>query len=879
MRSACGAGCRGWPFLAPAARAPGLGLALALGLSLVSCAFEPDGAQPAAHREGPEGRGRIAPLEELGHRENGALDDVQTDVGRLLAGASTARPPVILITIDTLRADRLSSYGSDRVETPHIDRLADEGVRFANASSTVPFTLPAHSSIMTGLYPPSHGVRENVGYVLGAEQVTLAERFRDAGYRTGGFVSAFVLDGRWGIGRGFDTYVDDFDLDSMAGANLGSVQRPGPETIAHALEWLDEAVPSGDPDGEAGPGRPDPAPLKRLAEQVGGGDGGSRRPVPSGAGAGGGEADDNAGGTAEPPPFFLWLHLFDPHDPYEPPEPFRSEYEGRPYDGEVAYTDSLIGDFRNALEQRGLFDESVVVLTADHGEGLGDHGESYHGFFVYDSTVHVPLIVRLPGGTEGGRVVTDAVSHVDIAPTLAELLDLAGTGAVQGRSLLPSMQGLQEPDPGRGVYAESFYALDHYGWAPLRSLRTADYKYIETPDPELYALLEDPDELTNVLLERRDVSRELRAEALELAAELDRAAPEANPEPDLDEEALAQLRALGYLAGRGAAERGASDEPRADAKTKAHLHRAIMRAQSAFGSGDNEAAADELRAALAEDDGLLDAHQLLGTITLLAGDPEPATSHFQRALALDPEHRQSLLGLANAYHELGRVDEAIVGYRRLLEVAGRDSKATMALARIHVERGELSRAEEVLAAAAEGREPPPVVTNKLGEVMALLGRHGEAEAKFRQAIATNPELGEAHYNLAVLLDEAGRPFEAVATYRRAAELRPRDHRPRFNLGRLHGRLGRPLDEIEAYRDAVAAAPDFARGYFHLAKALMDTGSGLREAEDIVRRGLDLEPTGEDGALGYFVLADILNRLGRRGEERQALARGQELLQR
>ena len=799
MRSASGACCRGWPFLAPAA----------LVLGLVSCAPEPGDAPPSA---------------------------VRADVGRLLAGASTARPPVILITIDTLRADRLSSYGSEGVATPHMDRLAAEGIRFANASSTVPFTLPAHSSIMTGLYPPSHGVRENVGYVLGADRATLSERFRAAGYRTGGFVSAFVLDARWGIGRGFDTYVDDFDLDSMAGANLGSVQRPGPETIAHALEWLDETASSDD------------------------------------------RVDDDAGDASGQPPFFLWLHLFDPHDPYEPPEPFRSEYEGRPYDGEVAYTDSLIGDFRSALEQLGLFDEAVVVLTADHGEGLGDHGESYHGFFVYDSTVHVPLIVRLPGGAEGGRVVTDAVSHVDIAPTLAELLDLSGTGAEQGRSLLPSMQGLVEAEPGRGVYAESFYALDHYGWAPLRSLRTADYKYIETPDPELYALLEDPAELTNLLLERRDVARELRSAALELAAELDSAAPEATPEPDLDEEALAQLRALGYLAGRGAAARDPADGQRADAKTKAHLHRAIMRAQSAFGSGDDEAAADELRAALAEDGGLLDAHQLLGTITLLGGDPEPATSHFRRALALDPEHRQSLLGLANAYQELGRVDEAIVGYRRLLEVAGQDSKATMALARIHVERGELSLAEEVLAAAAEGRDPPPIVTNKLGEVNALLGRRGEAEARFRQALAANPELGEAHYNLAVLLDEAGKPFEAVATYQRAAELRPRDHRPRFNLGRLHGRLGRPHDEIEAYRDAVDAAPDFARGYFHLAKALMDTGSDLAEAEAVARRGLDLEPAGEDGALGYFVLADILNRLGRPVEERQALARGRELLQ-
>ena len=809
MRSASGAGCNAaFRVLVPAS---------VLALGVFACAVEPEDGPPAS---------------------------VEADVERLLGGASTRQPPVVLITIDTLRADRLSSYGSDRVATPHIDRLAAEGVRFANASSTVPFTLPAHSSIMTGLYPPSHGVRENVGYVLAPELVTLAERFRDAGYRTGGFVSAFVLDARWGIGRGFDTYVDDFDLDAMAGANLGSVQRVGSETIAHALAWLDEW-------------------LGAATAAAGSEDAGS--------------PDGPAVFAEGPPPFFLWLHLFDPHDPYEPPEPFRSEYAGRPYDGEVAYTDSLIGDFRSALEQRGLFDGSVVVLTSDHGEGLGDHGESYHGFFVYDSTVHVPLVVRLPGGTEGGRLVAEAVSHVDIAPTLIELLDLDGAGALQGRSLLPDMQGLVDPLAGRGVYAESFYALDHYGWAPLRSLRTAEHKYIEAPEPELYALRQDPGELANVLLEQRDLSRRLREEALELSAELDRAAPSASAEPDLDEDTLAQLRALGYLAGRGAAGRGDADSPRADPKNKAHLHRAIMRAQSAFGAGDEDAAAAELRAALSEDEGLLDAHQLLGTITLLAGDPEPAIGHFRSALALDPEHRQSLLGLANAYRELGRIDEAVVGYRRLLEVAGQDAKATMALARIHVDRGELSEAEQVLAAAAEGREPPAVVTNKQGEVMALLGRSGAAEERFRQAISSNPELGEAHFNLAVLLDESGRMEEAIAAYRQAAELRPRDHRPRFNLGRLHGRQGRADLQIEAYRGAVEAAPDFALGYFHLAKALMDHGRDLEEAETFARRGLESEPTGRDGALGYFVLADILNRLGRPVEERQALARGQELL--
>ena len=278
-------------------------------------------------------------------------------VGRPAARLPWARRPdaaanVILITLDTLRSDRLSCYGSKTVDTPNIDAFAAEGVRFTNAASTVPLTLPAHASIMTGLYPPGHGVRENVGLVLDARIPTLAELLGRSGWATAGFVSAFVLDHRWGIGRGFDRYFDDFDLGGLETANVanvGSVQRDGADTVAAAVRWLD----------------------KRPAGR----------------------------------PFFLWLHLYDPHDPYAPKEPFRSRHPGRPYDAEVAYTDSLVGEFRRALGERRLLEDSLVVVTSDHGEGLGDHGETLHGFFVYDTTIHVALIVKPPAGLRAGRVV------------------------------------------------------------------------------------------------------------------------------------------------------------------------------------------------------------------------------------------------------------------------------------------------------------------------------------------------------------------------------------------------------------------------------------------------------------------------------------------
>ena len=283
---------------------------------------------------------------------------------------------VVLVTIDTLRADRLSSYGSKQVSTPHMDRLAREGVRFSNAATTVPFTLPAHSSIMTGAYPPFHGVRENVGYSLDDSLPTLAEELSAGGWATAGFVSAFVLDSRWGIGRGFDHYRDDFQLDpNEPSVNVGQVQHEGTDTIEKAHAWLDQPRDA---------------------------------------------------------PFFLWVHLFEPHDPYTPPEPYRSRYPDRTYDAEVAYTDSLVGLLREGLESRGVLDDSVFVLTSDHGEGLGQHGEGFHGYFIYDSTVRVPLILRLPFGELAGQVVDEAVSHVDILPTVL---------SIAGRDVPPDVQG------------------------------------------------------------------------------------------------------------------------------------------------------------------------------------------------------------------------------------------------------------------------------------------------------------------------------------------------------------------------------------------------------------------------------------------------------
>jgi len=726
---------------------------------------------------------------------------------------------LVLVTLDTVRADRLPAYGYDGIATPALDALAREGVRFAQAATTVPFTLPAHASMLTGVYPPRHGVRENVGFALGGEPPTVAERLREAGYATAAFVSAFVLDSRWGIGRGFETYHDDFDPQLVASANLAAAQRDGAETVAAATAWLD-ARPAGRP-------------------------------------------------------FFLWLHLYDAHDPYTPPAPYAARYPGRPYEAEIAYVDELVGRFRAALEARGLLAATALAVTADHGEGLGEHREQFHGFFVYDATVRVPLLLRLPGGELAGRVVSTAVSHVDLAPTLLELAGQPPAAGLDGESLLAV--AASPDDPERAVYAESLYPLLHYGWAPLRALRSGTRKWIEAPEPELYLHAEDAGETRNRIDSDRRSAVAMRRELATLRERLEASAAAAARPADLDPETLAQLAALGYVAGQGGlspADEG--DAERADPKGRIELHHAVMAAQSALGAGDRAAARRELERVAREDPGVLDAHQMLGSLAAEEERWEEAATAFRRALALDSEHKASLFGLANAYRRLGRADEALVGFERLLALAPHDSKAGVAAADLLVARGERKRAIALLESVAAGRDAAPILANQLGELLVADGRPGEARAAFERALAANPELVQPQFNLGVLAEEAGDAAGAERRYQAAVERAPKHFQALFNLGRLAGARGDRARQQELWEAALAANPDFVRGYYYLAKLLMDAGGDLARAEALTRDGLARDAEHAAGPLGYYLLADLLHRSGRSREAEAAVARAREI---
>jgi len=366
--------------------------------------------------------------------------------------APTVEPgtPVVLISIDTLRSDRLPAYGYGGVATPAIDRLASDGVVFDSAFSHSPLTLPSHVSILTGLLPSEHRVRDNVGYPLESAGMPLLQRVLQAsGYRTGGFVSSFVLRRDSGLADGFDAYDDGIEL--TAAASMASLQRPGGETLERASAWLD---------------------------------------------------------TVAADPFLLFFHVYEPHSPYTPPEPFASRFAS-PYDGEVATADDIVGRLFDRLDALGLYDRSLILLFSDHGEGLGQHGEQEHGVFLYRTTLQVPLILKLPGSTYGGSRIGSTVQLADLAPTVVDLLGLEPEPRHIGRPLLAALDGSVEERP---VYSETFYPRLHFGWSELFSVVDGRHHFIDAPEPELYDLVDDPDEMNNIVGSRPDLQDGFAAE-------------------------------------------------------------------------------------------------------------------------------------------------------------------------------------------------------------------------------------------------------------------------------------------------------------------------------------------------------------------------------
>jgi len=701
------------------------------------------------------------------------------------AGSGPATDPaanVLLITLDTTRADHIGTYGYRKIETPALDALAREGVRFDQAISSIPLTLPAHCSILTGSLPIHHRVRDNGGFFLGKEQTTLAEVLGERGFATAAFVGAFVVNRHWGIDQGFATYDDEFGPeDPRAAADLHE-QRDGAEVADHALRWWDE-----------NPGRH----------------------------------------------FFVWLHFYDPHYPYEPKGYFAAQYPERPYDGEIAYTDFQVGRVVEYLKKKGLLDSTLIVVVGDHGEGLDEHGEPDHGIFLYDATLRVPLIVRAPRGAYRGAVGS-VVRDMDVMPTILDYLEIPAPTAVRGKSMLPLMAGRPEKDE-RYAYGETAYVRYHYGWKDLTSLRSARYKYIELPRPELYDLKNDPGETVNLVAERPETAEDLRGIIAEFRREAGTGAEVQQPEA-MDPETLARLQSLGYL---GATAK-VSEDSLADPKDKREVLDVLIRASRETGAALKsrrfaEAAATVERAISLEPN-FMDGYQFLGTLYLKLGRPDDAIAALKKILDVNPESIQARMALAKCHMAKRDYRTALGLAESVIAKTPTYVAAYYAAADALAEMGRYGEAIESMRRLGEARPDAKIAQYEIGRFLLREGKIDDARRQIQKALEIEPKIRSAHFNLALIAEQRGDKDLAVQEYEKEIALFPTNVEALTNLGILRMQRGEIPLGIETFERLVAADPDSPAGYYLFARASIQGGRLDERVVGAARKAAQLDPS-------------------------------------
>ena len=671
-------------------------------------------------------------------------------VSAATANARKAQPNVILITIDTVRADHLGCYGAKNIQTPTLDALGREGIVFERAIAQVPLTWPSHAAILTGLYPFQNGVQDFTGQPLDARFRSIVQAFKQHGYATGAVVSAFVLDRSWGLARGFDFYDDAFAPEAFAKRDLGLVDRRAGESVDRALSWL-----------KKNPRRP----------------------------------------------FFFWLHLYDPHSPYDPPEPYHSQYQGHLYDGEIAYADHELGRFIAWLKQNHLYDPSLIVFLSDHGESLGEHGEHEHGFFVYNATVHIPLIVKLPAGSRvrPGRV-SRPVETTSVAPTLMQAAGFHDVVEAQFSSHGLFETSAQTDDT---AYSETFYPFSSFGWSPLHALETSRYHYVDAPQPELYDLAADPEETNNVAAQQTGTLAVLKDKLQALLGKhpytpVDDKKSASNSA--LSPDAIEKLRTLGYVAYRSPVSAAALAAGLADPKEKAPEFNSILEAEDALQRRQDDQADALLRKVQEQDANLYVIPFLLGESAVRRENWEEAADQLQRCLKLNPHFDNAMTGLARALSKLGRLEEAKSWLRKALDANPQNYRAwyetgllevssNPALAQADYQRTvtiqpnfspgqrELGLAlfnEKKYGVAAVHLEKALVLglddahmRNFLGICYSQTHQLSKAAREHERAIELNPSLAEAHLNLAYDYQLQRHVEAARKQYETACKLEPR----------------------------------------------------------------------------------------------------------
>jgi arylsulfatase A-like enzyme/cytochrome c-type biogenesis protein CcmH/NrfG len=607
--------------------------------------------------------------------------------------AAPLRPlNVVVVTIDTLRADRLHCYGYERTETPTLDSLAQQGALFEHAISQVPLTPPSHASIFTGTYPTVHHVRNTGGFVLQASSRTLAKILQEQGWDTAAFVGAWVLKKSFGFNQGFAVYDDQMPRQGSTHDTMEEPERRAGEVVDRAIAWLN-----------AQSGKP----------------------------------------------FFTWVHVYDPHMPYSPPPPFREKYRDRLYDGEVAYTDRELGRFFAALDRKSPPEKTLVIVLADHGESLGEHGEYTHGIFLYDSTLHIPLIMRGPGIPAGTRI-KQQVRTIDVLPTILALMGGRPPAACQGASVLPALSG--KPLPATSSYGETIYPKMNMNWAELRAIRTDRWKYIRAPKPELYDLVQDPGEAHNLLQQHPKEFRELDRQ-LKAIAGIEEGKPEKIEANLMDQRTVEQLKSLGYLSGgqRQFELNGKGTDPKDRVEVLKNLEIAAAPESRKLPAARR---LELLRAAMQEDPTNPTVYYYLGSEYEKGGKYDEAMRVYQNAVEKGAENARLLSRMGDLYLRSGKKEDAIAAYEKAGRLNPLNSSTQSNLGTAYLETGRVAEAERVFQFVLTTEEYAAAY-NGLGLVSIQRQDPATARAYFEKAVQLDPDMVEAQLNLGLIYKMAG----------------------------------------------------------------------------------------------------------------------------
>jgi choline-sulfatase len=604
-----------------------------------------------------------------------------------------SQPDVFLITIDTLRADRVHCYGYEHIQTPALDSLAKDGIRFSQAFTPSPITNTSHTTILTGLLPRTHGVTD-FAVPLEATHPTWAELLKKKGYHTAAFIGAIILDSNTlapGLDRGFDFY-DNFPEHPQTKSRWGRVERRGMEVVQRAERWLN-AHPAG--------------------------------------------------------PHFVWVHLYDPHDPYEPPLPYSQTYKDHLYDGEIAYADSALANFAAYLKKQSWYENAVVIAVGDHGEGLGEHHEDTHGIFLYDTTTHVPLLVKLPGGSDAGKVVDAQVRTTDILPTVLDLLHVPTPERLDGESLRPYFGGTENVS--RTAFGETDYPL-RFGWAPLRSVRAEGFKFIEAPRPELYDLHRDPGELKNNYRQSDATVQKFRALLTELRAK----APSQPSAKAASQSASAELKALGYMGQADAAGSNNVPDPSLlpDPKDKIEEQNLLHTAMMASEDDRPGEARSALQKVLQLDPKSPTALRQLGELELQAGDYAKSAEHLKQAREVRPEDATAAFDEGQALAKVGDLADARDALEASLKLTPGQFPARLMLGQVYLGLKDPKAAEDQFEAALLLQ--PNSMEAQLGVVKAKI-----AEASFADAVQQLLMLSKTHSDNAEVFELLAQSYRGM----------------------------------------------------------------------------------------------------------------------